>query len=175
MLMPKKLSETMGIKYHTFVIRPGKARKELVLYKPWLKFILFWNNNIYFSAFSAFIVEQQTFTYCRTPISMRSYFCESTILNDYIFFVIIIFINLNPNARNSLQNMNCVTCCIIITDNFHHNLITALLVQQEAQRATVAHLSTINASKIWLRNGTKNNNTSFYMFQDHCYALGLLL
>ena len=26
-----------------------------------------------------------------------------------------------------------------------------------------------------LRNGTKNNNTSSYMFQDHCYAFGLLL
>ena len=48
-------------------------------------------------------------------------------------------------------------------------------IKQEAQGATVAHLSTINASKIWLRNGTKNNNTSSYMFQDHCYAFGLLL
>ena len=43
------------------------------------------------------------------------------------------------------------------------------------RRATVAHLSTINASKIWLRNGTKNNNTSSYMFQDHSYAFSLLL
>ena len=32
-----------------------------------------------------------------------------------------------------------------------------------------------NASKIWLRNGTKNNNTSSHMFLDHCYAFGLLL
>ena len=47
--------------------------------------------------------------------------------------------------------------------------------KQEVQRATVAHLSAINASKIWLRNGTKNNNTSSYMFQDHCYAFSLLL
>ena len=29
--------------------------------------------------------------------------------------------------------------------------------------------------KIWLPNETKNNNTSFHMFLDHCYAFGLLL
>ena len=29
--------------------------------------------------------------------------------------------------------------------------------------------------KIWLRNGTKNNNTSSHMLLDHCYAFGLLL
>ena len=49
------------------------------------------------------------------------------------------------------------------------------LITRGPRRATVAHLSTINASKIWLRNGTKNNNTSSYMFQDHCYAFCLLL
>ena len=32
-----------------------------------------------------------------------------------------------------------------------------------------------NASKIWLPNETKNNNTSYHMFLDHCYAFGLLL
>ena len=32
-----------------------------------------------------------------------------------------------------------------------------------------------NASKIWLRNGTKNNNTSSNMLVDHCYAFGLSL
>ena len=31
------------------------------------------------------------------------------------------------------------------------------------------------ASKIWLRNGTKNNNTSSHMLLDHCYAFGLIL
>ena len=29
--------------------------------------------------------------------------------------------------------------------------------------------------KKWLRNGTKNNNTSFHMLLDHCYTFGLLL
>ena len=32
-----------------------------------------------------------------------------------------------------------------------------------------------NASKIWLWNGTKNNNTSSHMFLDHFYAFGFLL
>ena len=32
-----------------------------------------------------------------------------------------------------------------------------------------------NASKIWLRNGTKNNNTCSHMLLDHCYAFSLLL
>ena len=32
-----------------------------------------------------------------------------------------------------------------------------------------------NASKIWLRNGTKNNNTSSHMLLDHCYPFGLSL
>ena len=32
-----------------------------------------------------------------------------------------------------------------------------------------------NASKIWLQNGTKNNNTSSHMLLDQCYAFGLLL
>ena len=41
--------------------------------------------------------------------------------------------------------------------------------------ATVAHLSTMNASKIWHQNGTKNNKASSHMLQDHCYAFGLLL
>ena len=31
------------------------------------------------------------------------------------------------------------------------------------------------ASKIWLRNGTKNNKTSSHMLQDHCYPFGLSL
>ena len=29
--------------------------------------------------------------------------------------------------------------------------------------------------KNWLRNGTKNNNTSSHMLLDHCYTFGLLL
>ena len=29
--------------------------------------------------------------------------------------------------------------------------------------------------KIWLQNGTKNNNTSSHMLLDHCYAFGLSL
>ena len=29
------------------------------------------------------------------------------------------------------------------------------------------------ATKIWLQNGTKNNNTSSYMLLDHCYAFGI--
>ena len=33
----------------------------------------------------------------------------------------------------------------------------------------------INVSKIWLRNGTKNNNTSSHMLLDHCYAFDLSL
>ena len=37
--------------------------------------------------------------------------------------------------------------------------------------ATVAHLSTMNASKIWHQNGTKNNKASSHMLQDHCYAV----
>ena len=32
-----------------------------------------------------------------------------------------------------------------------------------------------NASKIWLRNGTKNNNTSSHILLDHCYPFGLSL
>ena len=32
-----------------------------------------------------------------------------------------------------------------------------------------------NASKILLPNETKNNNTSYKMLLDHCYAFGLLL
>ena len=32
-----------------------------------------------------------------------------------------------------------------------------------------------NASKIWLRNGTKYNNTSSHMLLDHCYVFGLSL
>ena len=32
-----------------------------------------------------------------------------------------------------------------------------------------------NASKIWLRNGTKSINTSSHMLLDHCYAFGLSL
>ena len=34
---------------------------------------------------------------------------------------------------------------------------------------------TSKTRQIWLRNGTKNNNTSFHMFLDQCYAFGLLL
>ena len=53
----------------------------------------------------------------------------------------------------------------------------------EPQGALIAHLSImstsvisyINVSKIWLRNGTKNNNTSSCMLLDHCYALSMLL
>ena len=41
--------------------------------------------------------------------------------------------------------------------------------------ATVAHLSTMNVSKIWHQNGTKNNKAPSNMLQDHCYAFGLLL
>ena len=33
----------------------------------------------------------------------------------------------------------------------------------------------IQESKIWLRNGTKNNNTSCHTLLDHCYEFGLLL
>ena len=47
--------------------------------------------------------------------------------------------------------------------------------KQEAQRATVAHLSTMNVSKIWQQNGTKNNKASSHMLQDHGYAFSLLL
>ena len=32
-----------------------------------------------------------------------------------------------------------------------------------------------NASKMWFRNGTNNNNTSSHMLLDHCYAFGLSL
>ena len=32
-----------------------------------------------------------------------------------------------------------------------------------------------NASKIWLQNEAKNNNTSSQMLLDHCYAFGLFL
>ena len=32
-----------------------------------------------------------------------------------------------------------------------------------------------NASKIWLWNGTKNNNTSSHVLLDHCYAFSLSL
>ena len=45
---------------------------------------------------------------------------------------------------------------------------------------TIAHSSlrlgwAKNASKIWLRNGTKSNNTTSHMLLDHCYEFRLLL
>ena len=40
---------------------------------------------------------------------------------------------------------------------------------------TFAKAGDKNASKIWLLNGTKNNNTSTHMLLDHCYAFGLSL
>ena len=32
-----------------------------------------------------------------------------------------------------------------------------------------------NATKIWLPKEAKNNNTSFQMLLDHCYAFSMLL
>ena len=49
-------------------------------------------------------------------------------------------------------------------------------MKQEAQKATVAHLRTMNALKIdFGMEQKKNNNTSSHMLLDHCYTFGLLL
>ena len=59
-----------------------------------------------------------------------------------------------------MQIIQWQTCYSIITKN------------KRPIWATVAHLSTMNASKIWHQNGTKNNKASFNMLPDHCYAFG---
>ena len=57
-----------------------------------------------------------------------------------------------------------------------HILIFNISFQEKVNKrpmwATVAHLSTMNASKIWHQNGTKNNKASSHVLQDHCYAFG---
>ena len=43
-------------------------------------------------------------------------------------------------------------------------------VQADWRRSFCTYGRAKNGSKIWLRNGTKYNNTSFHMLLDHCYA-----
>ena len=49
----------------------------------------------------------------------------------------------------------------------------AMTIAHSSLRLRWAKKDVKNASKIWLWNGTKNNNNSSHMVLDHCYAFGL--
>ena len=61
------------------------------------------------------------------------------------------------NADKALYCIKIFKNCIKIRKNY--------LVQKDVK----------NASKIWLRKGTKNNNTTSHMVLNHCYPFGLSL
>ena len=80
------------------------------------------------------------------------------VLSRFCFYV-----NINMDITQNKCRLNTILHKNL--QKLHQNKGKWLSVQKNVE----------NASKIWLWNGTKSNNTTSHMLLDHYYAFGLLL